>query len=556
MKKIHLLFIALCLSLTPAISQSSWFWGELDSVPGEAAVDHSIAVDLSGNTIYTSVNGYGIFLMKRDVNGNQIWRKQLGGGNGTGTSVALDPSGNIYVAGYFSTSIIFGTVNLSTIGNFSSFLIKCDPNGNPIWGKQGYVPTTSDGAFANSVAVDASGNAYLTGYFADSITFGAFPLYYAPPGWLPAGDIFVVKYNTNGNVIWANQGTPSNNRSFCIGSSIAVDANYNLYVGGYYQDIQLGSIVLTSATEPTNQIQNPFLAKYDTNGTVLWAEGAVQTGTSAGTVSSISVDGTGDIYMTGGFGGGLSFGSFNLVSGYRADIFLVKYKPNGNVIWAKQTNVLDSNGWAIYSLVSDTLSQGGGNLVMSVGNTAPLYDKCEVKFGADTFQLNTPNQSATILFHFDSGGIVTCGNIITEGPEDDGDAVGVDRSGQYVYLFGDMFEDELVFGPDTLITSVAEIPFFARWKNCEGGPESVNNISSTKDEMRLYPNPNNGKFMVKSSIPSSMEIYNMLGKKIYQTNLQTNTTQINIGTQPNGMYLYRVITEEGNLISSGKFVIE
>jgi hypothetical protein len=99
-------------------------------------------------------------------------------------------------------------------------------------------------------------------------------------------------------------------------------------------------------------------------------------------------------------------------------------------------------------------------------------------------------------------------------------------------------------------------------------PLGVNEIQSENAEVKLYPNPNSGAFKLqvipiaigneKLKVNSVVEIYNVLGEKVYSTQYSHLTTQISIdiSNQPSGIYMYRVITETGNLVSTGKFVIQ
>jgi hypothetical protein len=85
-------------------------------------------------------------------------------------------------------------------------------------------------------------------------------------------------------------------------------------------------------------------------------------------------------------------------------------------------------------------------------------------------------------------------------------------------------------------------------------------INSSISEFLLYPNPNNGIFTleVKSEevrTKSALEVYNMLGQQIKTEVLTNKKTAIDLSSQPNGIYLYRLITETGNLVSEGKFII-
>ena len=88
----------------------------------------------------------------------------------------------------------------------------------------------------------------------------------------------------------------------------------------------------------------------------------------------------------------------------------------------------------------------------------------------------------------------------------------------------------------------------------------VDNILSASGEINVYPNPNNGQFTVVlsegTSTGSSIEIYNVLGQDIKSEKLKTNSTVINLSNQANGVYLYRVLEENGNLVGSGKLIIQ
>ena len=113
-----------------------------------------------------------------------------------------------------------------------------------------------------SIAVDANGNSYVTGSFFGSATFGTTTL-------TCSGNfgIFVAKMDINGNWLWAKQamGTYSN-----YGNDIAVDANGNSYVTGYFWgNATFGTTTLTSSGE-----KDIFVAKLDSNGNWLWAKQA------------------------------------------------------------------------------------------------------------------------------------------------------------------------------------------------------------------------------------------------------------------------------------------
>ncbi len=93
------------------------------------------------------------------------------------------------------------------------------------------------------------------------------------------------------------------------------------------------------------------------------------------------------------------------------------------------------------------------------------------------------------------------------------------------------------------------------------GPAGVDNISSNTEAVTIYPNPNNGNFQLKMAnglqiANSQIEIYNMLGEKVYTKNVNAANTQVELANKPNGIYMYRILSETGTLISEGKFVIQ
>lgn len=100
--------------------------------------------------------------------------------------------------------------------------------------------------------------------------------------------------------------------------------------------------------------------------------------------------------------------------------------------------------------------------------------------------------------------------------------------------------------------------FIAQWNN----PLGINSITKDNNEIKLYPNPNNGVFTIQlnsiqSIANSQIEIYNLLGEKIYTETLRQaqGDNTINLSDQPSGIYLYRITSDKGEAIGSGKVII-
>lgn len=301
-------------------------------------VPEGIAVDVSGNiyitgefqsptitfgsTTLTRVGGYDTFTVKYDVSGNVVWAKGAGGSNPDYSSkITVDASGNSYVAGFFnSSSITFGSTTLTNSGSYDMYIVKYDVDGNVAWAKSAGGTDYDD---AKSIAIDASGNSYVTGSFLSStITFGSTTL-----SNIGGGDMYIVKYDSMGIVAWAKNsgGTGSDN-----GISNATDGLGNCYVTG---DFRSSSITFGAITVTNNGTSNIFIVKYDINGNVLWAMGAGGTSEDGDYSYGIAADMSGNIFGTGIFqSSNINFGSTTLTNNGGFDIYIVKINDTDSLI--------------------------------------------------------------------------------------------------------------------------------------------------------------------------------------------------------------------------------
>ncbi|HLT45753.1 MAG TPA: SBBP repeat-containing protein [Rubricoccaceae bacterium] len=245
-----------------------------------------------------------------------------GGGTGVdgdyGARIAVDAAGNAYVTGRFDGAATFGGTVLTGYGAFDAFVVKYDPEGAVLWARHG----GSDGSDqAEGIAVDAAGNAYVTGQFEGTATFGTFSL-----TSVGSTDVFVVKYSPAGDVLWARRGGGVNGEH---GTRVALGADGAAYVAGAFNGVAtFGSTVLTSAGST-----DVFVVKYDPDGDVLWARRGG--GAEADYARGVAVDGAGEAYVTGSFKATATFGTFDLTSGGGSDVFLAKYAAGGDVLWAR-----------------------------------------------------------------------------------------------------------------------------------------------------------------------------------------------------------------------------
>jgi len=274
--------------------------------------------------------------------------------NDYGRGVAVDSSGNVYVTGWTQGDLD----GISNLGGGDIFLMRYNSDGSHAWtnllGTLGVAePTATDyGSFGLNVAVDGSGNIYVTGYTTGTMD-----------GQTNSGgkDAFLVKFDSSGIKQWTRLWGASSDD---VGTSVAVDSSGNAYITG------------STTNAGTEDI---FLVKYNSSGVFQWVE---QLGTSATDIGlGIAIDqvgGTTYAYVTGGTQGNLD-GQSNVNPG-TFDIFLTAYNVTGSTHTKQWTHLLgtstDDAGLGI-------TARGGG--VWVTGFTSAALDGNTHSGGNDIF---------------------------------------------------------------------------------------------------------------------------------------------------------------------------
>ncbi len=301
----------------------------------------------TGELNLTSNGNEDIFIQKLDSDGNLIWAKQIGGSNNdSGVSVATDPNDNIYVTGWFSTTVDFdpgpNNFDMTSLGSWDIFILKLDSDGNFVWVKQ-LGSTTLD--YAAGLVLDSADNIYLTGMFKKTIDFdpGFNGFNMTPDSW----DVFVLKLDVDGNFQWAQK---FGGASYDKARGIAIDPNDNIYIGGQFK--QTVDFDNSNAVHELTSIglYDAFVLKLDPDGNYIWAKqfGGTQDEDVIGLIS----DADENVYVTGYFKDTVDFdpgtGVFNINSGGGEDTFLVKLNNNGDLSWANSLNgTSDNRGFSL-----------------------------------------------------------------------------------------------------------------------------------------------------------------------------------------------------------------
>ena len=261
------------------------------------ALDSSANIYITGSTEGTlGASAFGlsdIFLTKFDSTGNKLGTRQFGTtGRDTGYGVVVDSSGNVYVTG--STE---GVLGASAFGLSDIFLAKFDSSGNQLFIKQ---LGTTGFDIGYGVAVDSTGNVYVTGSTEGTLGASAFGL----------SDIFLAKFDSSGNQLFIKQfGTTG----FDIGYGVALDSSGNVYVTGSTEGT-LGASAFG--------LSDIFLAKFDSSGNNIFIQQLGTTGRDIG--YGITLDSSANAFITGSTEGILGASALGL-----SDIFLAKFNSAG-----------------------------------------------------------------------------------------------------------------------------------------------------------------------------------------------------------------------------------
>ncbi len=358
------------------------------------------------------------------------WARTWGGSDyDRGYGVATDDSGNVYVTGYFESTVDFdpgGGDPHTSNGNGDVFLSKFDSSGNFEW-----VRTWggSEWAIGREVAADGSGNVYVTGYFSGTVDFD-------PGGGDPhtsngGRDVFLSKFDSSGNFEWARTWGGS---SWDSGLGVAADSSGNVYVTGYFW----GTVYFDPGGDDphtSNGGRDVFLSKFDSSGNFKW----VQTwgGSDSNYGWGVSADGSGNVYVTGHFTGTVYFdpgGGDPHTSNGSIDVFLSKFDSSGNFEWARTWG---GSGWDRGCVVA---ADGSGNVYITG------YFEGTADFDPGGGDPHTSNGDWDVfLSKFDSSGNFKWART-WGGPEIDfGLSVAADGSGN-VYITG-YFEGTVDFNP-------------------------------------------------------------------------------------------------------------
>jgi len=304
-----------------------------------------------GTNVLNSSGGFAfddVYLVKYDLAGKVLWARRAGGsGKDFGRALTLDGAGGVYLTGTSDSQPFTIGTNVINYIDKGMFVARYDANGNVLWVRR----STSASIFSqavmtiNGTARDAANNLIIAGSFRNSPVISDLTTSITLTNKTPAplasayDDMFLAKYDLNGNLQWAINPGSTNSE---VASAVAVDSTGAIYVAGGYQE------VTTLGTQTyTNLVEGILLAKFSSAGTLLWDSNLSDaTNSNPGKSFSIVVDAADRVTMSfqgdnsskpfayRGTNYSLSFGNINL---------LAQFDTGGNLIWLKQSSFIGGN---------------------------------------------------------------------------------------------------------------------------------------------------------------------------------------------------------------------
>ncbi|MBD2768726.1 T9SS type A sorting domain-containing protein [Hymenobacter sp. BT664] len=281
---------------------------------------------------------------KLNPDGSLAWLRQYE--NNLPWTLAVDATGNLYVGGSFSRTISFGSLTL-TDPSIRLFVAKLTPQGEGLWGKvEEGSPLDRLNYGLSSLTTDAAGNVYASGGFIGAMRFGSEAANQLVSSGL-AYDVFLYKFSPSGSVLWGRKAGGTGNDG---NSDLAADASGNTYLTGVFTGSATFGTVTLNATNAADQ--DLYVAKFDPQGSIMWAQRAGTANNDAG--KAIAVDAAG-VVAVGGF-----INSRLVGPRFESMTYLACYGANGNPLWSREIapSVLSSG----YSGVADVAFDGRGGL--------------------------------------------------------------------------------------------------------------------------------------------------------------------------------------------------
>jgi len=483
------------------------------------------------------LNYSGGFVTKFDSAGTNLWIIPAGENiigfavrpDETYPGITVDDSNNIYVFGEFSDTAFVGSTIISDTGSNNCFLAKLNANGNVIWLKK-----VCDEGYLFSAGVDPYGNVVLIGNFSGTVHVDTAAITSAGGSGY---DILIVKYDSNGNLVWVKQAGGSGFYDD-TGFSIDVDNSGNIYVGGHIRtNANFDSLTLLSHGIAG---YDGFIAKYNSAGNIQFVKYCGYT------CNAVAVDLYGNCYVGGYiYNDGYFDTTFILNSGSGANMYIARINSSGIFDWIKFNETNDYSG--VLGLAADN----SGHCYAS-----GLYNEQLTIHGTDSIQLQSSLCGGTEINSFilclDSTGNPVFGKTL-QSCLSGSNGSGIDVRDCRVAATGVLRYQQapVYFDNDSLISVGATDGYLVIIDTCLI-TTSILDLASERPALNIFPNPSRDICMLKFNNTRitnfTIQIQNMEGKIIKHFSLtrcpDNFQIPIPLNDLQNGLYIVSVQSDE------------
>ena len=375
MKKLFILFF-LSVVVTPVaksqqIGTQSFFnygtsgWETIAGLAIDNSGNYYVAgtfsrkMEVNGTTLYPQNASRDIFILKYSKEHNFLWAKHFGGSSDDNIySLDCDNAGNLYLNGSFRKNIVLGNKQFEAKAFTNVFFTCLNPEGKVLFAKALYSKASAQKTLLH---VSGNGSIWLAGSFKGNIELDSLTNIEANSGT----DIFIARYDNTGKLL--NHGHIFGVESENV-LSLTVDTTGALYLAGSYT----GEINFGRGATINYGKEDLFIAKYDTTANRIWYK--VAGGKDKDQAVSLSVDTSGFLYITGNFKQEIHIGRTILNTEKDQDAFMIKsHQSNGTPVWLKQFNATS------YNTVNTIKVTGSGNIYLSGNFTGTILNDTDTK---------------------------------------------------------------------------------------------------------------------------------------------------------------------------------
>jgi hypothetical protein len=545
-----LAFILLALRLPAAAQAPVWRSARAVAVATAAAATNyssvtATAVDATGNvylagnftntvvlgsTTLTSLGDYDVFVAKFNSVSNQFVWVQRAGGMEYERATALAVSGSsVYVAGFFASSTAsFGTTTLtnSLPSTYDAFVAKLTDAGST----GGFVWAQRAGGTGddgiNALAVSGTSVCVAGNFASSTVPFGTTTLTSAG-----GSDVFVAKLTdlgSTGSFVWAQRAGGMGNE---YARTLAVSGS-SVYVSGFF----LSAMASFGATTLTNAgYQDVFVAKLTDSGSTgsfVWAQQAGGTGDDSAT--ALAVSGT-SVYVAGTFSSPTAnFSLTTLTNAGNQDVFVARLTDagsTGSFVWARRAGGTGTE-------YATSLAVSGTNVYM-----AGYFGSLTIDFGSITLA-NAGMASTYDVFAAKLTDVGSMSNVAwaqRAGGTDNDFATALTLSGTNVYVAGTFSSLTANFGPTALSNPNSNsLGYLASLTDPTLTPTVP---SRTLAPAQLFPNPARHTATLRlpaGTAPAPMALTDALGRAVRQYRAPVGSEAVlDLQGVPAGLYLLR-----------------